>query len=98
MSNAIFFNSYKLKKGASVPEFLQAVEKLTEQTSKQKGWISFNLYVEGETWADMATFETMDDAKEFAKSGGPKDLAEKFYSFINFNSCRTHFFETVIAK
>ncbi|MCL2427351.1 MAG: antibiotic biosynthesis monooxygenase [Oscillospiraceae bacterium] len=95
MSKAVFFNLYKLKKGASIPDFLLAVEKLTEHTSKEKGCISFNLFVDGETWADMSTWETMDDAKNFANSGGPKDLADKFYSFININSCRSHFFETI---
>jgi len=95
MAKTVFFNSYKLKKNASVPDFLQAVEKLVEHTSKEKGFVSFNLYVDGETWCDMSTWETMDDAKGFANRGGPKELAEKFYSFLNFNSCRTHFFETV---
>jgi len=95
MPNAVFFNSYKLKKGASIPDFLLAVENLTEYTSKQKGFISFNLFVDGETWTDSSTWDTMEDAKNFANTGGPKDLAEKFYSFINFNSCKSHFFEVV---
>jgi len=95
MPKAVFYNAYKLKKGVSVPDFLLAVEKLTEHTSKEKGFVSFNLYVDGETWVDMSTWETMDDAKNFAKTGGPKDLAEKFYSCININSCRTHFYEEV---
>lgn len=53
MSKAVFFNSYKLKKGASVSDFLVAVENLTnEYISKQKGYISFQLLVDGEIWAD----------------------------------------------
>ena len=95
MSKAIFYNAYKLKKGASVPDFLLAIEKLTEAISKEKGFVSCQLVVDGETWADMSTWETMEDAKNFAKAGGPKDLAEKFYSFINLNSCRSHFYEVV---
>jgi len=95
MSNAVLFCSYKLKKGASIPDFQLAVKKLTEHTSKQKGCISYKLLVENETWADMSTWETMDDLKSFMKSGGPTDLAEKFYSFIDFESCKTHFFEVV---
>jgi hypothetical protein len=60
MLNAIFFNSYKLKKGSSVPEFLLAVEDLINgYASKQKGFISFMLLVDGETWADFGIFETM---------------------------------------
>jgi len=95
MPKAVFYNAYKLKKNASIPEFKLAIEKLVEHTSNEKGFISFNLFVDGETWADMSTWETMEEAKNFAKSGGPKDLAEKFYSFIDFNSCGTHFFEVI---
>ena len=93
MSKVVFFNSYKLKKGVSVPDFLLAAEKLiNEYASKQKGFISSKIAVDGETWADFTTFETMEDAKKFAQSSDPSGLAEKFYSFINFNSCTTRFF------
>ena len=95
MPNAVFFNSYKLKEGASVPDFLLAAEKLwNEHISKQKGYISFNLLVDGETWADSTIFETMDDANAFLASSqsGTNDLAQKFYSFLNFNSCKSHVF------
>lgn len=77
----------------NVPDFLLAVEKLSnEYISKQKGYISFNLLVDGEVWADSTTFETMDDVKKFAESSEPNVLAEKFYSFIDLNSCKTHYF------
>ncbi|MGL6197466.1 MAG: hypothetical protein ACRC3H_00895 [Lachnospiraceae bacterium] len=75
-----FFYSYKLKKGASVPDFLLAVEKLS------------NEFVDDDTWADSTTFETIEDLKRFAESTEPNELAEKFYSFINLNSCKTHYF------
>jgi len=96
MNKAVLFCSYKLKQDASIPDFLRAVEKLTTHTSKQKGCISYNLLVENETYADVSTWETMGDLKNFIKSGGPKDLAEKFYSFIDFESCKTHFYEIVL--
>ena len=93
MPNAIFFNTYKLKKGKLVPDFLLATEKLvSEYASKQKGFISFNLLVDGETWADFGIFETMEDAKNFENPSGTNELAEKFYSFLNFNSCRSRIF------
>ncbi|TYQ15223.1 UNVERIFIED_CONTAM: hypothetical protein Cloal_1645 [Acetivibrio alkalicellulosi] len=93
MPNAVFFNSYKLKKGASVPDFLLAVDKLwNEYISKQKGFISSKLLVDGDTWADYTVFETMEDAKRFANPTHTNDLAEKFYSFLNFNSCTSHFY------
>ena len=94
MPNAIFYVSYKLKKGASVPEFLQASERLNnEYISKQKGYISWKQVVDGDTWADFATFETMEDVKNFeANSANPGELSLAFYSYINLNSCKVHYF------
>ena len=93
MPNVVFFNSYKLKKGMSVPDFLASAETLiNEYISKQKGYISSKIAVDGETWADFILFETMGDAKKFAEGSDPNGYAEKFYSFINFNSCITRFF------
>ena len=93
MAKIIFFNSYKLKKGTSISDFLIAVEELkSNYISKQKGFVSFKLLVDGETWADSTTFETMEDAKKFAEAEEPNQFAEKFYSFLNFNSCRSNFF------
>jgi len=93
MANTVFFVSYKLKKGASVPDFLLASEKLNDgYMSKQKGYISWKQLVDCETWADFITFETMEDAKRVEESSSPNDLAKEFYSFINLNSCKTHFF------
>lgn len=93
MSNIVFFNSYELKKGASISDFLVAVDNLNnEYISKQNGFISFQLLLDGDTWADSTTFETMEDAKNFANASEPNDFAKKFYSFLNFNSCKSNFF------
>jgi S-methylmethionine-dependent homocysteine/selenocysteine methylase len=94
MSNAVFYCSYQLKKGASVPDFLLASEKLNNSyISKQKGYISWKQLADGEMWADFLTFETMEDVKNFeAASTHVNEFAEKFYSFINLNSCKTHYF------
>ena len=93
MAEVVFFNAYKLKKGASVADFLIAVEQLhKEYISKQRGFVSFRLLADGETWADSTTFETMEDAKHFAEASEPNEFAERFYSFLNLNSCRSNFF------
>ena len=94
MSNAIYFVSFKLKKGASVPDFLQAAKNLNDEfISKQPGYVSWKQMVDGETWADVLTFETMDDLKHFEKvSSEPSETALKFYSFLNMNSCKGHQF------
>ncbi|MCL2086077.1 MAG: hypothetical protein FWH05_00595 [Oscillospiraceae bacterium] len=92
MSNAVFYVEYKLKKGASVPDFLLAAEKLNDEyMSQQKGYISWQQLVDGDTWADVLTFETMEDA-ENVENASPNDIAKKFYSYINLNSCKQHFY------
>ena len=94
MKNGVFYCSFKLKKGASVPDFLLAAERLNnEYISKQRGYISWQQLVDGDTWADILTFETLDDVKEFeANSANSGELSEKFYSFINMNSCKVQYF------
>ena len=98
MSKAVYYVSYKLKRSASVPEFLIAAEKLNnEHISKQKGYISWvQLYdKKKDRWADYCTFESMDDLNAFLEvSRNPCDLAKNFYSFMRRNPFlfRTHFF------
>jgi len=96
MSNAIYYVEYKLKKGASVPDFLQASEKLNnEHISKQQGYVSWKQFhdTESGTWADFCTFETMSDVEAFkAKSENPNELALDFYSYINLPSCRVRYY------
>jgi len=89
MPNAVFYCSFKLKKGADVSDFLQAAEKLNDEyISKQRGYISWQQMSDGDTWADFIAFETMEDVKKFeAESAGAGELAQNFYSFINLNSC-----------
>ena len=83
--NAVYYVSYKLKKGASVPDFLLASEALNnEHISKQKGYISWQQLNDGETWADALTFETMEDLENFKEvSKNPGESALHFYSFLN---------------
>ena len=52
MAQVAFHNSYKLKKGVSTAEFVRVVEQLNrEYISKQRGYLSFELFLDGETWA-----------------------------------------------
>jgi len=93
MSNAVFFNSYKIKKSSSVPEFLQTVDNLVrEYASKQPGFISMALLSDDEMWADFAVFETMEDAISFENPTETNEFAEKFYSFLNFSTCKSRMF------
>ena len=93
---AIYYVSYPLKKDASMPDFLLAAEKLNNEfISKQKGYVSWQQYRDGDTWADVLTFETMADLENFKViSENPSELAEKFYSFMDLNPqlCKMHIF------
>jgi len=96
MKNAVWFISYKLKKGADEKEFLAASEVLgREYISKQKGYISWKQLKNGDTWVDLTTWETLEDAKNFENSGGGGELANNFYSFINFGTLKSQFYTIV---
>ena len=89
MSNAIWFISYKLKKGASVEEFLLASKKCNNEVlSKQKGFISWEVLRDGDTWVDLVKWETAEDAKNAETAGADNPASYEFYSFINMNSCK----------
>ena len=79
MAQVAFHNSYKLKKGVSTEEFVRVVEQLNrEYISKQRGYLSFELLVDGETWADITKFETKEDAETFAQCGTLDAFAQMF--------------------
>jgi len=94
MTNAVYYVSYKLKKGACVEDFLLSAEKLNnEHISKQKGYISWQQLTDGKTWLDLITFKTIEDLNNFKEaSKRPDELAKKFYSFINPFSCKENIF------
>ena len=93
MSNAVYFNTYKLNEGSFVPDFKLAVENLfSGYISKQPGFVSSMLLLDGDLWADCTVFETTEDAKKFANAGGSNDLANKFYSYLDFGTCQSNLF------
>ena len=84
MSNAVLYISFKLAKGVSESDFLAASEKLNKEfMSKQKGYISWKLLSEGETWADLLVWETEADAQRAMDEGSANPLAHEFFSFID---------------
>ena len=94
MSNAVWFISYKLKKGKSVSDFLFTTEKLNnEYVCKKKGYISWKQLLNKDTWVDLMTWKTIEDAKNFEKGDGEtSQLAKDFYSFIDFKSLKSQFY------
>ena len=48
---------------------------------------------DGDTWIDLVTWETMEDAKNAERDDGkPNPVAQEFYSFLNFNSVKHQLF------
>lgn len=93
MSKVMWFFSYKLVEGASVAEYLLASEKVNaEVLSKQKGFISWQVLADGDTWVDLCLWETAQDAKNAETAGQDNPNAQKFYSFIDFATCKQQMF------
>ncbi|MFV0393290.1 MAG: hypothetical protein ACK5LC_02680 [Coprobacillaceae bacterium] len=93
MSNTIMFISFNLVKGASVPDFLAASEKLhNEFMSKQKGYISWQQLVDGDIWVDMLTWKSMEDSKNADEASCTSTAAMEYYSFIDQESCKVQFY------
>ena len=86
MANAVFLNLYKLKKGVNVEDFKVVAKRLVdEEISKNKGFVSSTLMVDGDSWVDTIVFETKDDLVAFEEGAKkPSELANQFYSHINF--------------
>jgi len=85
MSNAVWFISYKLVEGVSTPDFLIASQNCHDEAlSKKKGFISWKVLNVDDTWVDLVTWETMEDAiNAESDDGAPSPAAQKFYSFID---------------
>jgi len=48
--------------------------------------------VDGDTWVDLVTWETPDDAKNAETAGETNPIAHKFYSYIDMESCKNQHF------
>ena len=90
MNNAVWFISFKLIEDASTEDFLVASKKVHDEVlSKQKGFISWKVLRDGDTWVDLITWKTMEDAKNGEKAGGSNPIAHEFYAFIDFKTIKT---------
>lgn len=93
MSNAVWLISFKLKKGVLVEDFLLASEKChNEVLSKQKGFISWEVLRDEDTWVDLVKWETIEDAKSAETAGQSNPAAHEFYACLNMNSCKMQTF------
>lgn len=93
MPNAVEFSAFKLKKGVEVPVFLRIADEFNAGfLTKQKGYVSRELLVEGERWADHVLWETLEDIDNAFKMAEQDAVARKYLACINLNSCTTHLF------
>lgn len=89
MSKAIWNFSFQLKKGVTQHDFIETTKKLHDEiTSKAKGFISWGQYLQGDTWADLVFWETLDDANSGTTVAEGSELAKNFYSMIQMNTCK----------
>ena len=93
MSIAVWHISFKLKKGVSEEEFLQASKKCHDEVlSPQKGFISWEVLRDGDTWIDLVKWESAEDAKNGETAGAANPAAHAFYACINMMSCKTRLY------
>lgn len=89
MQKAIWNFSFKLKKGVTPEEFMDATKKLHDEIiSKAKGFISWEQYLQGDTWTDFVVWETLEDANNGTTVGGDSEFVKAFYAMIQMNTCK----------
>ena len=93
MPNAVTLYSYKLKDGVPTSDFLAAADRVnSEYMSKQKGFISWKVLSDGETWSDLLTWETMEDAHNAANRSKTYAFAAEYFTFMDFDSLKAYYF------
>ena len=95
MLKSVFYCKYKLKKRTSVEDFLSASKQLNDEyISKQKGYISWEQWNDGDIWVDILTFKSMEDVKSFEENSAanPNEFSLNFYSYINMPSCKVRYY------
>lgn len=89
MSKAIWNFSYKLKRNVTQAQFIAATQRLHDEViSKARGFISWEQYLQGDTWTDLAVWETLEDAKNAETLGHGSEAAQGFYALLQMNTCR----------
>ncbi len=89
MAKTAWIFSYKLKKGVSPEEFMERTQKLHDEViSQAKGFISWEHFVQDNTWTDFVLWESEEDAKNGTTVGQGKEATKNFYACIQMHTCR----------
>ena len=97
MSQAVMFISYKPAKGVSSQDLFAALDTVQKEfISKQKGYISWQILRDGELWADVLTWETMEDAERAMAASEENPANHGFFALLDPESVKMQFF--TVAK
>jgi len=81
--------SYKLKEDSCVDAFLLASKNCYDEIfSKQKGFISWEVLRDGETWIDLMKWETEEDAKDGQSKANEDPIAHAYFEFVDMSSAK----------
>ena len=84
MANIIGMVSFTLKEGVSESDFLLVHEKNNREfVSKQNGYITHKLLVNGDKWTDLVIWESMDDTQNTFEAVGKNAVAIEVMSLID---------------
>lgn len=89
MAKTAWIFSYKIKKNVTKDEFIEKTQKLHDEViSKAKGFISWEHYVQDNTWTDFVLWESEEDANNATTVGQGYEVTKEFYACIQMNTCR----------
>ena len=89
MAKTAWIFSYKIKKNVTDEEFIEKTKSLHDEfISKAKGVISWEHYVQENTWTDFVLWESEEDANNATTVGQGHKVTEDFYACIQMNTCR----------
>lgn len=96
MPKVVEFVSFKLKEGVSERRLLAASDEFNENfPSLQKGYVSRRFIKEGDDWADLVLWETMEDAMNAVKAVEKSPAAESYDACIEQSACKMQHFAIV---
>ncbi|MGM0123730.1 hypothetical protein IGI37_001104 [Enterococcus sp. AZ194] len=88
MEKAAWMISFKLKDGVTKEDFIEATRRLHDNVlSKQKGFISWEQWLDKDTWTDFVVWETIEDAQSAMTAGSGKEEAKQFYAMLQMKTC-----------
>ena len=93
MKKAILLITFKLAPNKSIEEFFEASKKFNDIfISKQKGYISWKQFVDGDEIADIVEWERADDARVVLDKTNLTPEKIEFFSYVDYESCKVNIF------